>query len=395
MWDRALSLGEAGAELADSQLKRIAARCCVGGIRKDGPLSQNIGAALFLSYYARFSNDEACSEALTALLDQMNDQVASSSPPLRLHGGIVGFAWLLRHLARQDGRDADEGTSELDAALVAYLSRGPNDVRLDVLDGIVGFGVYALEGGSKPSSSALLDEVVHTLLTSASRCRSGYLWHTPPRFVPDSRRTRSPTGYFDLGLAHGGPGIVAFLAGVEFALPGLYAGIRPILRASVDALRDVQSDEGFPTYVHLDGTGGATPSRVAWCYGDLAVSVAIARAGLALEESDLVDWAVELAFRAAGREPGEASVVDACLCHGASGVAHVLLRLGKLSNCAELVSDSTRWLCRAMSLFKETDAASSNQELDEILMGQAGLGLALLAARTEQSPDWDRLLLLT
>ncbi len=53
---------------------------------------------------------------------------------------------------------------------------------------------------------------------------------TPPGFLPDHLRSVAPHGWYDLGMAHGVPGVIAFLVRASAAgftdgrLPALLGG---------------------------------------------------------------------------------------------------------------------------------------------------------------------------
>ncbi|HEU5060714.1 MAG TPA: lanthionine synthetase LanC family protein, partial [Kofleriaceae bacterium] len=96
--------------------------------------------------------------------------------------------------------------------------------------------------------------------------------------------------------------------------------------------------------------------------------------------------ALAIARRAAARPDGECGVVDAGLCHGAAGLAHVFNRLHQASGDPALAAAAERWFGRALAMDAPAEPG--------ILVGSAGLALALLAATGEDEPDWDGFLLL-
>src|SRR6185369_7304354 len=107
---------------------------------------------------------------------------------------------------------------------------------------------------------------------------------TPPELLPEWQRQVAPEGYTNLGLAHGVPGVIAILA--RYITAGVdVARARVLLEAGVDYLRYVAWLPSQPN----------SQARVAWCYGDLGVAIALMSAGTALGRDDWRRDALDLA----------------------------------------------------------------------------------------------------
>src|SRR5438093_719443 len=87
--------------------------------------------------------------------------------------------------------------------------------------------------------------------------------------------------------------------------------------------------KGCPVRLHVRVGPGITPAptRVAWCYGDLGIAVALFLAARCVNESSWQNEALALARNVAGRPPEQSGVKDCGLCHGAAGVGHLFNRL--------------------------------------------------------------------
>ena len=114
---------------------------------------------------------------------------------------------------------------------------------------------------------------------------------------------------------------------------------------------------------------------------------------------------MELARQTAERSLKDSSVIDAGICHGAAGVAHLFNRLYQATDDPVLAEAARRWIDEALALRRLDEgiggfrswAPNEDKELgwrDEpgFLTGAAGVGLALLAAATAVEPEWDRVL---
>jgi len=145
-------------------------------------------------------------------------------------------------------------------------------------------------------------------------------------------------------------------------------------------------------------------TRVAWCYGDLGVSVALLAAATAAERSDWRDDALALAHGMADRSFETSQVNDTGLCHGAAGVAHLFNRLAQATGDTALAAAADRWFDRTLAMRRDDGiagfprAAPSDGTVKwepdaDLLNGAAGVALALHAAISPIEPAWDQVLL--
>lgn len=252
--------------------------------------------------------------------------------------------------------------------------------------GLVGQGVYALER----RAADRLEQVVDRLTELAEWDSCGAAWFTPPAALPPHLRRTAPEGCYDVGLAHGVPGVVAFLAGVV----GLGVAVlkaRPLLDGAVGwVLAQRLGSEAASSFPAWAWPGPARkPARAAWCHGDPGVATALLLAARATCDSGLEREAVTIARRAAGRPPFDAGVLDATFCHGTAGLAHMFGRLYQATGDAELKAAARFWVEQTLALWRPGSLDTG------LLRGDAGVALSLLAAATYVEPVWDRVLLLS
>src|SRR5262249_2093599 len=87
----------------------------------------------------------------------------------------------------------------------------------DLISGLVGFGVYALErmtpgaDATRLAAVVCLERVINRLAETAEHRAEGITWWTNPAWLPPETRPRWPPGYYNVGLAHGVPGVIALL----------------------------------------------------------------------------------------------------------------------------------------------------------------------------------------
>jgi hypothetical protein len=324
-----------------------------------------------------------------------------------LHGGDTGVAWAAAHLAKQF---SDFATAEINAtvdpALYEQLARPSRRGDYDLINGLVGFGVYALECLPEPSAVKCLRRVVDRLEECAVRRPDGVTFSTPP--TPPARGRRSEIIY-DLGVAHGVGGVVAFLGGV-CASGFARAKARPLLEGVVRWLLKQKMRDGrrgcFPYFVgpHVR----RQRARLAWCYGDAGLAAALLVAARGAGESAWEREALKIARVAAERVAERSGVMDAALCHGAAGLGHVFNRIFQATGEDWSRRASSLWFGRALGMrrpgegvggflcFQRDERGEAHMVADAgLLEGAAGIALALLAASTPHEPSWDRALLLS
>ena len=210
--------------------------------------------------HARFADDADQRDAGRTALRHAVGSLRTPGGPASLHLGAAGVGFVVAHLAGDllDRRDRCGG---VDRALTSLVDREPWTGLLDLMRGLVGIGVYALERLEVPAGPQLLARVVEHLDQGALRTPDGRTWWTPDEQLHDRSRRASPDGHVDLGVAHGVPGIVALLAdacaadvATEVARPLLHDAVAWLLATSVHDDRELTSwwTPGQPNHA---GTG--------------------------------------------------------------------------------------------------------------------------------------------
>jgi hypothetical protein len=371
--------------------------------------SGNAGIALFYSYLAQALADDVWADAAVSAFDRMVEAVPDAPLLPGLWSGLLGVGWTAEHLrgrlfatGDEEGEEEDDDAAAIDEALWTAL-RQRSKGEYDLIRGFVGMGVYAAERLPRPRArESLLLLLVH-LFNHVERGPAGGTWHTPPELLPPSHRELYPRGYYNLGMAHGVPGVIALLG--SLAAAGLLDGqSRPLLDGAVDWLLAQELPAGavsrFPSFA---GPGIAPePSRLAWCYGDPGVAVALLGAARGAGNADWEREALRVALAAAEREPASSGVVDAGLCHGAAGVGHLFNRLWQATGEERLAAAARAWFRRTLDLRRPGEGTGGfsawnpekGWEADpSLLTGAAGIAVALLAAISPLAPEWDRLFL--
>jgi lantibiotic modifying enzyme len=368
------------------------------------------GTAGFAVLFAYLSQDQSApsDDALAAeLLDRAVTAASDGTAQASLYGGLAGVGWAAAHLEdRLPDLDTEDVTAEIDEALREHLSPSQWSADYDLINGLVGFGVYALERWPEPAAVASLERVIEHLARTAEHRPEGITWWTNPDWLIPETREKFPKGYYNLGLAHGVPGVIALL-GCACAADVAVEKARPLLEGAVRWLLSQQHPAGFPAWVAADGC--PAPARLAWCYGDLGVAVSLLWAARCVNEPAWEIEALAIARRAAERPHDKSGVVDAGLCHGAAGAGHLFNRLYQATGEEGFATAARFWFERTLTMRQPgrgiagyaawMPGIEGNKDgwIDDpgVLTGAAGIGLALLAATTTIEPDWDRMLLVS
>jgi hypothetical protein len=335
---------------------------------------------------------------------------------IALYGGLSGLGFIVEHVSARLGKWIHDlephPCDEIDAALLRATRRRSNITDYDLIRGLAGVAVYALERLSHPSSrsqpaEALLATVVDRLRESADVAANGARWLRPPEWLSDTRRKAWPHGYYDLGVAHGAPALLVVIA--EATARDLNGVLSRCLldEAAKWILTQVDMwNSNLPAWIAPDGCLQRCQLGEAWCYGGLGLAVALLRAATTVRNESWEHTAISIAHYEAHVIGDRAAVRDACLCHGAAGNAHLYNRLYHSTREPAFLKAALKWLD---VIFDEYALAGDTpnfrfwfsdgiQPADwrpnaSYLNGSIGVALALLAAAGTHAPDWDRLLL--
>jgi hypothetical protein len=415
------AIDELAAALAPVEENPSASETARSQALADGPAGQ----ALFFHYLDRARPGQGHDESALAHLETAIAATAETMSAPGLYGGFSGVAWVLEHLTGRllepPAPGEEDPGEEVATALTAYLGHTPWLDDYDLISGLVGFGVWAVERAPRSGGAEAAESVVRRLGELAERGDGGgggVTWRTAPERMMASEAANHPQGNYNLGVAHGVPGVIGILG--EMVAAGLPAGgaagegtARELLAGAVEWLLGQRLPAGSRSCFSYSVAPGVepVPARHAWCYGDPGVSLALLSAARAAGEPEWERQAVAVARAAAARDPDAGGVVDGGLCHGAAGLAHLYNRLFQATGDPSFRAAALAWIERLMAQRRPGQGIAGWQAwrpIGEItgpdpelgwvddrgfLTGAAGIGLVLLGALSPVEPAWDRLLL--
>ena len=351
--------------------------------------------------------EHAATECLNLAIDRVSHE--GSSVPSGLVGGLSGIGWIVQHVnglfrdvLGAEVADVDDLLDDLDRVLLNRLGEPAWREGYDLIGGLVGIGTYLLERLPARHAPRGLERIVLILKATALRDADGIYWYTPPPQVNNHLK-----GYYNLGVAHGIPGIAYLLAqavhvGIESDTAGrLLEGTVAWLQAQDRSLHHVQR---FGCWI-VPG-GGQLDSRLGWCYGDLGIGASLHEVARTVGRKDWQAFAGDLVGGTFAWPEEKNLIFDAGLCHGAIGVAHIHNRMWQATDDERYRQEANRWYRRGLELRRpgcgpggfyssRPDKDQPYSEDRSLISGSIGAALGLISAVYPVEPQWDRMLLLS
>jgi lantibiotic modifying enzyme len=297
--------------------------------------------------------------------------------------GVLYSAALLQGIFAGDSGDVRQIGDDAGTLLCDLIEKG-RPFPQEFSYGLCGHGVYFLRRLDSPFSIRAIRAIVSRLKILEERVQH------------------------NLGMAHGLPAVIAFLANVHKAnieRENVSLLLREMIAWLLEQRLSDNSVSFFPEMVGED-----IPShvcRLRWCYGDLPIAVSLWTAGVHLNVPEWRDLALQIFVKAAERPFSEAGTYGVSICHGLTSVAYILNRAYQATADERLQEASRRWFRTLLDTRKpatgiggwtyETpnlDGGSVWPNNPGVINGASGVGLALIAAVSDHEPLWDGCMLL-
>jgi hypothetical protein len=340
------------------------------------------GLAVVHAELANWFPDRTHGERAEAWLLRTVELLEATPSDPSLASGLAGIGWVVG-LLTSGHPDGEHGLGAEVEAILLRLMANPGNVQWELFQGISGFAVFARGRHDRRLISAIARRLVESS------------WHVEP--------------VVNLGMAHGVSGALAVAS--TLVRDDVHADeLRPIVRATSAWLLSQRSSEEGDAWFRACSDDDGEPARTAWCYGDLGVAWSLLLAARALADSNLSEEAFRIAEHAARRPLTKTGVVDAGLCHGAIGVAHVFHRMSALRpDRPKLRRAAREWFARTLEMrvlgarfggFRSFGLASTRADAKlewtddaSVLTGAGGIALALSTALGKDFVGWDAPLL--
>lgn len=352
------------------------------------------GLTLLYAYLCRLEEEkqpryrELAVAGVSQLLSDLSDLPMGPS----LHGGMAGLGWVHGHVRELLEDLPPDINDQIDEVIGQVVQDPPWKGPFDLIHGLVGYGIYALGRLPSPKAARSVAAICQRLQEMARLDSTGAAWWTQPEFSGAWIKARFPNGAFDLGVAHGVPGVIGFLSaalGSRVASPGA-------AKLLTEAVGWLLARESAPVADRSRFASTISPEkthqydRLSWCYGDPGIASTLVWAGRSASVPSWERKGLALALECARRSPERAELSDVGLCHGAAGLAHLFNRLLHVTGKPVFREAARFWFRWALEKVDEAHLNDPN-----FLEGGTGTALAFLAAVSDLEPRWDRVLLLS
>lgn len=328
-----------------------------------------------------------------------------------LYYGAPAIAFLLRTAAdrhpayRRAAEALDEHVRQLTCRRLAAATTRIEHIEpasfaeYDLFHGLVGIGALLLCQRLDGDGLDILTRILRYVVTMTIQPHQDDGISLPGWWVghdPDETRP-TPGGHLNFGIAHGGAGLLAFLALATQAghvVEGQHDAMG-VLMGWFDRWRqDGPDGSWWPQWITrgelLAGRPSqAGPGRPSWCYGLVGIGRALQLAALATGDLRRQE-AVEDALAAGLTDAQLDRMTEAGVCHGLAGIYQTIYRAARDARTSAIAR-------RLPALAARLTQQAGDADGDGLLTGHAGVALVLETAqqRTPPRTGWDACLLIT
>lgn len=357
------------------------------------------GIILFFCYYNSFRKTDKYSSIIIDFITEVEETLKQSdSLGLNYASGYAGVFWLLNFL-KTDFIDIEELPIKLYEPFYDYsLNKIRKDKDLDFLNGPIGLFYFLNEYDCKK-------EILLTIINEIKKAGiENDVTFSPPIIKVNSLGIE----VINLSLSHGISSIIIVLC--RFYKKHNDIRVKELIIKSCNYLKSVKYPDNkyislYPSWIEIDTAYEVEyGSRLSWCYGDLGNALAFHEAGLILNDTSLLNEALDIfKFNTKRRGFNETNIKDAEFCHGSSGVAHIYNRLFHKTSIPEFKETALFWYNKTIE-FSLHDNLCAGYKMQKqgayvedytLFEGISGVGLSLISAVSNIEPKWDKCILLS
>lgn len=373
-----------------------------------GILGGQGGIALFQFYCGRLLEHSSYAKNGAEIIYSCINKINLGQSTTSYSDGLSGFGWTLQHLVDENliEIDSEQILIQFDEILEEQMNLDLSDGNYDMLYGSMGYGLYFLkrfhsvkDKKTKAHHSKCLENLVRGLSLMAIKDNHMFKWES-------MLNAETNIKVFNLSLSHGISSIIYMLSRLVNIgiLPHLTSNL---LNGSIDyllanQLKDNQKKSMFPYWVEKSKSP-MSQRRVAWCYGDLGIGLALINAGHYTNNDKVLLNGLSILRHTANREVNNCEVIEAGFCHGSFGNAKIFNKLATEFKKNEFHSAANQWLTDGLNRytksnvepFKKYNDVNKSWHLElNLLEGITGIGLCIIDILSSKTNTWDECLLL-
>lgn len=367
-------------------------------------LSGTGGISLF--YYSLFtatSNKQYAQEAINYINKSIKLLQKSTTYPTYA-AGIAGLGTYLAYLESIEFA-SNIINNEVDDYLFCQLEHYINNNYYDYLHGVIGIAIYFLykyRVAKNDCTHAALNLTLRYLQSTKIIENDGYKWG-----VPSKKRSGIE---FNISLSHGISAIIFFLTKLHHIGFETDVDITNIILRAIKYINyqqiPVKQYNSFYPYLAIESTPVITGSRLAWCYGDLGIALTQYNAGRELDNHQIIQNALEILKYAAiyRRNIIANGIVDAGICHGSAGVAHIFNLMYHNTKLELFKEAADYWIQETILQSAHSDGyagysvwcpGNTYHKSLGLLEGISGIALSFMSYLYPKTFNWDQFLLMS
>ena len=336
-------------------------------------------------------------------VESLQQGLIQSPQEISLSSGLCGQGWFLEYLNQYQSADYyPELCVDIDRILYQTINVETWNGEIEAVTGLGGFSIYAARRARKSSQLGLFTQLLKHYQQLAIITKTKTVsWPQPYSSCYRIDKENQDKHEFNLGLAHGVPGIIAALLPMLEIYTLRQSASQLITHACEWLLEQQIGPEKINSYFSNDNNTEVT-SRLGWCYGDLTIALTLARVAKALDKPKYMAMATEISLYALHRNKDSGFIDDCGLCHGSAGLALIFQLLANLLEEPRLLDGANTWFYDVLKQYKYHGLQGLNRYCNitkvhipnhGFLMGYSGIGLSILSALTADT-DWVDCLLL-
>ncbi len=369
--------------------------------QNDNSIYGFFGGNLALINYGVNNNNEIL---LKIGLKRIKESISSLSIARNKHqsysNGFISSGIIADYLVRKDLIDTDNDFFNLiDKIAFTYGQNYLKAKNFDFISGSTGIGFY-FEKRIKENKLATL--FIENWISDVNKnVKNDNI------SIYDIYLSKKESKIINCGLAHGLPAILKLSIKLLYHLPN-DERLKNIIDSIVKFLLSIKCNSNslyyFPHTINPEhiNTKADLFSRLAWCYGDLSLCYILLQTAKVIDDDYLYKYSIEIIKKITSRRTqNETGIVDAGLCHGSSGVAHIFNRIHKLTGITLLKESVEFWLKKTLEFsvngqgtvgYRIPNISNKKHEIG-LLNGIAGISLCL-QTYLYSNFDWDFSLIL-
>ncbi|WP_164852244.1 lanthionine synthetase LanC family protein [Rheinheimera riviphila] len=330
-----------------------------------GLLTGKAGILLFL-YHTAYSDQNLMELELDVLYQHLHSEQLDYS----YCNGIAGICWFLEHLNQHNSVYDPDMLNEVDTLLTHVVHKDLYGNEIELLQGLSGISAYFAKRSLRTDQSKFYELYLAKITIKSVGVAAGSCWEQPEESV--FRNRPATESEYNLGFAHGIPGIIACIA-PALRYPSCHAHAQKLLGHAYRWLQ-FQARPTACRYGYLAGDTALT--RPGWCYGDLTIAVSGLQIARLMSDTALAKSFLDLAFETITNAEAYAKTDDLTLCHGHASLYVLYLKMYQLTD--EYIFRLTAEQHKT-NLLKELPLLLENSSTHDcsFLNGLAGIGLAL------------------